>query len=62
MIELVWKEIGGPPVGSPSRQGFGTELVTRMASSFGGGPSQMDYAPDGLVVRLSMLSDSVLAT
>ncbi|WP_165215724.1 sensor histidine kinase [Affinirhizobium pseudoryzae] len=62
IIELVWKESGGPPVEPPSRQGFGTELVTRMASSFGGGPSQLDYAPDGLVVRFSMLSESVLAT
>lgn len=61
MIGLVWEEIDGPPVEPPSRQGFGTELVTRMASSFGG-PSQLDYAPGGLVVRFSMRCDSVLAT
>lgn len=62
IIELVWQEMNGPRVEPPSRQGFGTELVTRMASSFGGGPSELDYAPDGLVVRLFMQSDSVLAS
>ena len=61
MIELVWQERDGPPVEPPTRQGFGTDLVTRMASSFGG-PSDLDYAPTGLIVRFSMRSDSVLAS
>ncbi|MCO5732948.1 sensor histidine kinase [Rhizobium sp. SSA_523] len=60
MIELVWHERDGPSVAAPSRQGFGTELITRMGSSFGG-PTTLDYAQDGLVVRFQMRPELVIA-
>jgi two-component sensor histidine kinase len=60
MIELVWHEQGGPPVTAPSTRGFGTDLVERMAGSFGGG-SSLAYEPDGLVVRIEMDARSILA-
>lgn len=59
-FELVWRESGGPPVTIPTTQGFGTELILRMATSFGG-ESEMRYEPDGLIVRIGMDSRSVLA-
>lgn len=60
MIELVWREQGGPPVAIPSTQGFGTDLIQRMAGSFGG-ESSLVYAPDGLVVRIGMDPRHVVA-
>lgn len=60
MIDLVWREHGGPPVTPPTTQGFGTDLVQRMAGSFGG-DSNMSYEPDGLVVRIGMDARTVLA-
>ncbi|RST88385.1 DUF4118 domain-containing protein [Aquibium carbonis] len=59
-IELVWQEQGGPLVTVPTTQGFGTDLILRMASSFGG-QSDMKYEPTGLVVRFGMDARSVLA-
>ncbi len=60
MIELVWREQGGPPVTIPTTQGFGTDLIQRMAGSFGG-ESSMAYEPDGLVVRIGMDPRHVVA-
>ncbi|WP_187968792.1 HWE histidine kinase domain-containing protein [Aquibium microcysteis] len=61
MIELVWREQDGPPVVSPSSQGFGSDLIRRMAGSFGG-DANLTFAPDGLVVRIEMDARNVLAT
>jgi two-component sensor histidine kinase len=60
MLELVWRERDGPPVVPPTTKGFGTELIQRMAASFGGHCS-LDYAADGLVVRIEMEAGSILA-
>jgi len=60
MIELVWREQDGPPVAAPSSQGFGTDLIRRMAGSFGGDAS-LTYEPGGLVVRIEMDARNVLA-
>lgn len=60
MIELVWRERGGPPVSPPTRHGFGNELVRRMSTSFGGECS-FDFAPEGLTVIFRMRPENVLA-
>ncbi|MGF9693444.1 HWE histidine kinase domain-containing protein [Rhizobium sp. 0TCS1.26] len=59
MIAFVWEERGGPVVSVPTTQGFGTELVRRMASSFG--TSVFDYSPAGLTVSLDMRAALVQA-
>jgi two-component sensor histidine kinase len=59
-IEFEWREQGGPPVTAPSSHGFGTDLIQRMAGSFGGG-SSLAYEPDGLVVRIEMDARGILA-
>lgn len=59
-VELVWREQGGPPVVAPSSHGFGTDLIQRMAGSFGG-DANLAYEADGLVVRIEMDARSILA-
>lgn len=52
-VELVWRESGGPPVSPPSRRGFGSRLIERAAPVELGGDAAIDYAPDGVVCRLT---------
>jgi two-component sensor histidine kinase len=47
-VRLLWTESGGPPVGKPRRQGFGTKMIRAI---FGSEPTwavTLDYDPDGL--------------
>lgn len=48
---FTWREHDGPPVAEPTRSGFGTVLLTKLAAQFA---EQVDlqYAPDGLLYRL----------
>ncbi|MEN3791330.1 HWE histidine kinase domain-containing protein [Fulvimarina sp. MAC3] len=48
-----WQEWGGPPVEQPVRSGFGSKLVKRVVASYFGGTADLDFAPSGLVFRLS---------
>jgi PAS domain S-box-containing protein len=50
---LTWRETGGPTVTAPPREGFGSAVLTRMAPMAIEGESALDYAPEGLVYRLS---------
>jgi PAS domain S-box-containing protein len=54
-LSLEWIETGGPRIaGPPAREGFGTILATRTATSTLGGRITHDWRPEGLAVRLSM--------
>jgi len=50
--QIDWRESGGPVVGPPSRQGFGSVLLSRSIPFDLGGTSDIDFAPDGIVARL----------
>ena len=52
---IVWREQGGPPVATPSRVGFGSRLVTRLAAELGGGV-QFRWPPEGLQVELRVVA------
>ena len=58
-IEIVWTERGGPAPLEPTRHGFGSDLVSRMATSLGGEGSY-DFAPDGVVFRLVMAREQLV--
>ena len=58
-IEIVWTERGGPAPTAPTRQGFGSDLMTRMATSLGGEVSY-DFAPEGVIVRLVMAREQMV--
>ncbi|WP_422003473.1 sensor histidine kinase [Reyranella sp.] len=49
---LVWRETGGPPVGRPSRSGFGTRMVRQALAAELRGSVEMDYRPEGLVCTI----------
>jgi PAS domain S-box-containing protein len=52
---LTWAESGGPPVsGPPSRKGFGTVLAERSVAGQLDGVLEHDWAPGGLLMRLSV--------
>lgn len=58
-VEIIWTERGGPRPQEPTRHGFGSDLVARMAASLGGEGSY-DFAPDGVVFRLVMAREHLV--
>jgi two-component sensor histidine kinase/CHASE1-domain containing sensor protein len=50
---LRWRDRGGPPVAPPTRRGFGTQILERVAPQDLGGRSELTFAPDGLRFELS---------
>jgi two-component sensor histidine kinase len=54
-ISLVWTERGGPPVAAPEGDGgFGSKLVNRAMSGQLGGAIAIQWAPEGVIVTLTM--------
>ncbi|HEY8564949.1 MAG TPA: HWE histidine kinase domain-containing protein [Beijerinckiaceae bacterium] len=49
---FTWIEKGGPPVQAPKRQGFGTQIIERVAPSDLNGQAIVDFAPSGLQFTL----------
>ena len=47
-ITIRWRESGGPPVASPSRTGFGIELIKRSADYELAGMAKVEFRPEGL--------------
>ena len=47
-ITIRWRESGGPPVASPSRTGFGIELIKRSADYELAGTAKVEFRPEGL--------------
>lgn len=46
--EIEWQEVGGPPVASQRRRGFGTELIEKVVAHELRQPVTLDFAPDGV--------------
>ena len=53
MLALRWIEVGGPPVKSPTRQGFGSRVIERMIGDLKG-KAQFEWRADGLVCEISL--------
>ncbi len=53
MLQICWKESGGPKVVPPTRKGFGSRMIER-ALSAEGGLSKLDYASSGLVCSIAI--------
>ena len=47
-FEFLWQESGVGPVQKPSRNGFGSRLITRILPSEFGGDAEIDYGTDGV--------------
>jgi two-component sensor histidine kinase len=52
-LTMSWTERDGPPVSTPQRRGFGTIVIEAMAARSVNGEVQLDYAPSGLIWRLT---------
>jgi PAS domain S-box-containing protein len=52
-LTLDWVESGGPPVTSPERIGFGTQLIRRTIAALGG-KADLRFEPSGLSLRTSI--------
>ena len=50
-LKVVWKETGGPQVGAPERQGFGTLLISK---ALPGSKVQHDFLADGVVCTIEV--------
>jgi two-component sensor histidine kinase len=48
LLQLGWKESGGPVVTPPTRKGFGTRLLEDILIRDLGGQTKIDYHPSGL--------------
>jgi two-component sensor histidine kinase len=55
-----WTERNGPPVSVPEQRRFGTAVMEAMAERSVGGAVELDYAPSGLVWRLTCRAANVL--
>ncbi|MDB5570200.1 MAG: signal transduction histidine kinase, partial [Hyphomicrobiales bacterium] len=48
-LHLRWRESGGPPVGPPTRKGFGSRLIERSLAAEVSGVAHIAYEPSGVV-------------
>jgi PAS domain S-box-containing protein len=53
IYSMSWRESGGPAVAPPERSGFGASVLTRMAPQSIEGEAALEFAPDGVIYRLS---------
>jgi two-component sensor histidine kinase len=54
LLHLVWTESKGPPISTPSSQGFGSRLEQATVQSQLNGKIEREWLPDGLVIRLCL--------
>jgi len=52
MLNLIWREEGGPRVTAPAHRGFGTRLIEFSARSDLSGNAELDFDPQGLRARI----------
>jgi PAS domain S-box-containing protein len=53
LLILLWTETGGPPVKTPTRQGFGGKIIKGMIEQLKG-RTRFDWRPEGLVCEISL--------
>ena len=58
-LTWVWNEHDGPPVALPTREGFGSRLLSRVLSTQVKAEVKIDYDPDGLRVNVELLLASL---
>jgi len=48
MIELLWRERGGPVTSKPTRRGFGTKIIDSSINARSGGDAKFEWLTEGL--------------
>jgi len=51
-LDFLWSEHNGPPASPPTRQGFGSRLITRNLGIAFGGSVDLSFKPSGVACRL----------
>jgi PAS domain S-box-containing protein len=59
-LSMSWAECEGPPVSAPKRRGFGTIVMEAMTERSVDGKVDLDYAPSGVIWRLTCPAANVL--
>jgi PAS domain S-box-containing protein len=57
---ISWREKGGPAVVEPSKQGFGSMVLSNIVTQSLDGEADLDFAEHGLTWRLSCLAKAVI--
>jgi PAS domain S-box-containing protein len=57
---MSWCERGGPLVAPPVNRGFGSTMISRMATESLNGKADLDFAPEGLSWRLECPFDEMI--
>ena len=60
IFTMGWTERNGPPVRPPERQGFGNQVLDLMVRRTVSGDVRLEYAPSGLVWRLTSVGSNAL--
>jgi two-component sensor histidine kinase len=58
LLELEWRETGGPPVAAPKRRGFGSRLLTQGVRADLNGAAELRFEPDGVICRITAPLDT----
>lgn len=53
-LRLTWRERDGPPVGSPTRRGFGSRLIERSLGGQLSGDARLEFAAEGLTCQIAL--------
>ena len=53
-LQLIWTELGGPPVVEPATKGFGMTVLQRALGGLLGGTTEISWRPDGLVCEMTL--------
>lgn len=57
ILNVVWREAGGPSVSPPTRKGFGSRLIERNVRHDLAGEVKLSYASDGFIAEFSIPLD-----
>lgn len=57
-LQIEWREIDGPKAATPSHQGFGSRMITRVVTGELGGTFDCDYPEGGFHCRLVVPSEA----
>lgn len=52
LLDLTWRETGGPAVSPPRRRGFGVRLLEQGLAEELGGSVRLEFLPEGLICRV----------
>lgn len=59
VLEMTWRETGGPPVVAPSHKGFGSRLIGAGLLGASGDQSTLEFLPEGVVWRARSPLDQI---